>query len=86
MVKIDNCDMTGYINKQQGIRSTALLKLVNNLWCRALEHLLLLRELQVSAPESRGTDLASAPHGCGAGSGSVGAEASVSLHLKPFCF
>lgn len=33
MVKIDNCDMTGYINKQQGIRSTALLKLVDNLWC-----------------------------------------------------
>lgn len=53
-----------YINRHGGIRSAALSKLVENLWCWALEHLFSLRALHIPGLENKG-DLMSTGFGHG---------------------
>ena len=56
-MRTDNCATVDYINRQGGVRSAALLKIVENLLVWGSEHLLSLRALHVPHLVNRGTDV-----------------------------
>ena len=58
-VRTDICTTVDQINRQGGVRSTALLKMEENLLVWASEHLLSLRALHILGLENRGTNLMS---------------------------
>lgn len=57
LVRTDNCTTMTYFTRKSRVRSTALLRLAENLLLWASEHFLSLKALQVPGLENRGADL-----------------------------